>query len=151
MPSIIFATYYPWAKRDTPLSQVVLGLCLGWGIMVGKASLKFTRSWPWEDKSAVCLVLAYAVTKVIHDTIYSCQDIADDLSLGLESTAVLFRSHIKLALTSLAVCMAISLYYCGVLAEMGVSYYVIAIEGSVISIGAMIYEVKLDDPSSCWL
>jgi 4-hydroxybenzoate polyprenyltransferase len=149
IPSIITATYYPWAKKHDLFPQVILGICLAWGIMVGNASLS-TRNWPWENSSALCLVAAYTFVIVIYDTIYAHQDIPDDLRLGLGSTAVLFRNCTKLALSALTACMAASLYYCGILAEMGFLFFVIGVGGSVVSVGLMLYEVRLDDPASCW-
>lgn len=150
IPSAIAATYYPWAKRHTAVPQVVLGIGLAWGIMVGNASLT-GNYWPWEDWSANCLVLAYTFVMVIYDTIYAYQDVSDDIHLGLGSTAVLFRNHLKLALSLCTLCMTFFLYCCGVLAEAGIAYMAIAVGGSSLSVGLMLYMVRLSDSTSCWL
>jgi 4-hydroxybenzoate polyprenyltransferase len=149
IPSIILATYYPWAKKHTNFPQVYLGLCLAWGIMVGRSTVA-VQVRPWNDPSAICLVLAYAFANIIYDTIYAYQDIPEDLRLGLGSTAILFGTHTKLVLSLLTVCMGISIYLCGALADMGVAYHVVGVGGSVLSVATMLYKVDLEDFRSCW-
>lgn len=149
IPSILSVAYYPMAKRHTSVPQVILGFSLAWGIMVGKSSV-IGDQWPWYDRSAVCLVVAYTFTMVIYDTIYAYQDIADDVKLGVGSTAVLFRNHMKLALSLLTICMAISLYISGILAGLGVMYLTVAVGGSVFSVALMLYKVDLKDRINCW-
>lgn len=148
IPTIVATTYYPFAKRHMAAPQLILGFSLAWGIMVGRASVK--NSWPWEDLSAFCLVVAYIFIVIIYDTIYAQQDLQDDLKLGVGSTAVLFRNHMKLALSVLMACMAMSLYMCGKIADMGILYTVSAVGGSLGSVGLMLWQVKLKDKASCW-
>ncbi|KAI0007003.1 UbiA prenyltransferase family-domain-containing protein [Xylariaceae sp. FL0662B] len=148
VPSILAATYYPWAKRHTHFPQAVLGFCLAWGIMTGSASLGIQR--PWESWSRMCFVLACTLWTIIYDTIYAYMDVPGDIQLGLKSTAVLFRTHLKPFLRSLLGCMAALLHCCGVLASMGLSYFVIAEGGCVLSLGLMIHRVELDNTKSCY-
>ena len=69
IPAIVMAIYYPWAKRHTYFPQVVLDLCLSWGVMTGSASLG--NKTPWQDESTLCLLLACTLWTVIYDTIYA--------------------------------------------------------------------------------
>lgn len=148
IPSIISAAYYPWVKRHSYFPQVVLGFCLAWGVVTGSASLNVQQ--PWADASRQCLVLACTIWTVIYDTIYAYIDVPDDLRLGLKSTAVLFRHYMKPFLWSLLGCMGASLHYCGLLSGMGLSYFLFAEGGCLLSIGLMIYGVDLSSTKSCY-
>lgn len=148
VPAIFAAAYYPWAKRHTYFPQVVLGLCLSWGIMTGSASCGVKT--PWREESTWYLLMACTIWTVIYDTIYAYQDIPDDIRLGLKSTAVLFGRHTKLALWCLLGTMALMLYLCGNAADFGPLYFVFSIGGAVASLGLMLYTVELADPKSCW-
>lgn len=148
VPSVVAATYYPWAKRHTHFPQAVLGFCLAWGVMVGSASLGVRR--PWEDPSRLCLVLACTLWTMIYDTIYAYQDVPDDMKIGLKSTAVLFRNHMKPFLWTLLVGLAASLHCCGILSGMGPSYFLVAEGGCLLSVGLMIYKVDLSSKASCY-
>ncbi|CAG8981862.1 hypothetical protein HYALB_00009538 [Hymenoscyphus albidus] len=93
LPTIIGTAYYPWAKRHTHFAQVVLGLCLAWGIVVGNAAIGIQN--PWKETGIFLLVLASTLWTVIYDTIYACQDIVDDKKIGVKSMAVLFGDSTK--------------------------------------------------------
>ncbi|KAI0023367.1 UbiA prenyltransferase family-domain-containing protein [Xylariomycetidae sp. FL0641] len=147
--SILTAAYYPWAKRHTHFPQLVLGFCLAWGVMTGSAALGVQR--PWGDSSRLSLVLACTLWTVVYDTIYAYIDVPDDLKLGVKSTAVLFRNHMKPFLWCTLAGMAISLHCCGRLGGMGHPYFGIAEGGSVLSVGFMIYKVDLSSSKSCYL
>ncbi|KAI1335379.1 UbiA prenyltransferase family-domain-containing protein [Xylariaceae sp. FL0016] len=167
IPAIVMATYYPWAKLHTPVPQVVLGLCLAWGVMTGRASLGADSSWPlnieglrslvhdgpwsgpWSNPSGLCLMLACSLWTLIYDTIYACQDIPDDTRLGLGSTAVLLGDAAKPALWLFLGLMSVMLSVCGVLAGMGPLYFLFAVGGCLMSVGAMLYNVQLDSPRNC--
>lgn len=121
-PNIILIIYYSWAKQHTHLAQFVLGVCLAWGVFIGSvalnhqpfawrqirlpapnstsAMLKLSTEFgePFVDAGVVFLFLAYVLWTVIYDTIYAHQDVADDIKLGLKSTAVFIRGCIKLVL-----------------------------------------------------
>ncbi|KAI1391741.1 UbiA prenyltransferase family-domain-containing protein [Hypoxylon trugodes] len=148
VPSVLTATYYPYAKRHTYLPQVVLGFCLAWGVVTGSASLGLKQ--PWDSRPRMCLVLACTIWTVIYDTIYAHIDVPEDLRLGLKSTAVLFRHHLKSFLWSLLGCMAVLLHCCGVLSDLGLLYFIIAEGSSIVYIGLMIYRVELNSETSCY-
>ncbi|KAK3345573.1 UbiA prenyltransferase family-domain-containing protein [Neurospora tetraspora] len=102
--TIVGTTYYPFAKRHTHFAQFVLGLCLKWGVMVGSAGMGVPA--PWRDPSTATLVAASVVWMVIFDTIYADQDLADDLRVGVKSTAVLFGSWARPILFGLYLTMS---------------------------------------------
>ncbi|MCJ1231629.1 hypothetical protein MMC12_008308 [Toensbergia leucococca] len=159
MPSMIGWTYYPWAKRHTNLPQLVLGLCLAWGIAMGSLAIGLepfalgvlgSGSKPRVEYSTLCLFLASMLWTMIYDTIYAHQDLKDDLKAGIKSLAVLYGDRTKSLLWQLLGLMAALLLACGWLSEMGVMYYLIAVGGSLMSLGLMIAWVELKSSESCW-
>lgn len=159
MPSIIAWIYYPWAKRHTDFPQFVLGFCLAWGVVVGSLAIgvqPFTigvlgfGSKSRVEYSTLCLFLASIIWTMIYDTIYAHQDLKDDLKAGIKSLAVLYRDRTKILLWQLLALMTMLLLMCGWLSKVGVMYYMIAVGGSVTSLGLMIARVQLESMESCW-
>lgn len=148
LPSIVAATYYPFAKRHTHLAQFVLGFALAWGCMVGAAAAGLQR--PWADNSTITLTAAFTLWAVIYDTIYAYQDIKDDLRVGVKSLAILFGSRTKQGLFMTLGIMGSLLAVYGRLSGFGAPFYVVALGGCVANLGAMIASVDLKDGSNCW-
>ncbi|KAI0891974.1 prenyltransferase [Annulohypoxylon nitens] len=148
IPTIIATIYYPWSKRHTHFPQFVLGFCLGWGTIVGSAAAGAEQ--PWKDPSALCLVIESIFCTMIYDTIYSYQDIVDDVRIGVKSTAVFFGNYTKLFLWACYGLMCIFIAMYGKLANLGVGYHIIALWGSILSVGIMIACVDLRDGADCW-
>ncbi|PKX95145.1 uncharacterized protein P174DRAFT_458718 [Aspergillus novofumigatus IBT 16806] len=127
LPSILGWTYYPWAKRHTNYPQVLLGLCLARGVVMGELSLgiemiSFPQGWSWKKNDP---------RRVPH--------IEDDLKAGIKSIAVLWRQQTKILLWGSLVTLALLLSYCGY-----------AIIGATGSLGRMILQVDQKDEQSCW-
>jgi len=81
--ALALACIYPFMKRITYFPQVVLGMAFAWAIpMAYMAQAK--------SLSVVCwlLFLATVVWAVAYDTFYAMVDKADDLKVGLKSTAI---------------------------------------------------------------
>lgn len=169
LPNIFAITYYPWAKRHTHFAQVVLGVCLAWGVFIGSVALGH-EPFTWRylrlaeaqgdldigydtahvDVGTVSLFLACVLWTVIYDSIYAYQDVEDDIKLGMKSMAVLLRGHIKPALGLLLTGMLCSLAYCGSHFGFGLLYYVPSMTGSLVVLGAMILRVNIEDSANCW-
>ena len=158
-PSVIAWTYYPWAKRHTNVPQFILGFCLAWGIMVGSLAMGLqpfaigvfgSDPRPRVEYSTLCLFLANIIWAMIYDTIYAHQDLNDDLKVGIKSLAVLYRDQTKVLLWQLLALMIVLLLACGWLSQMGVTYYVVAVGGTTMSLGSMIARVELKSSKSCW-
>lgn len=80
---LIFAVIYPFLKRITHLPQVGLGIAFSWGIpMVFAAQL---NTVPWD---AWLLFAAAVLWPIIYDTFYAMTDKADDIKIGVKSTAI---------------------------------------------------------------
>lgn len=162
LPAMLATAYYPFAKRHSDLPQLILGFCLTWAIMVGSSSVAPSSSSspsPWTDPSTLALLAAAVLWVVIFDTIYAHQDVADDVRAGIGSAAVLLlrlrRTRAgplvgRLPLWGLLGAMTVGLAASGYLAGMGAPYYLLAVGGPALSVGAMVARVDLDDPKDCW-
>ncbi|KAK7915171.1 hypothetical protein PG985_012874 [Apiospora marii] len=153
VPSIIFNFYYPWSKRHTHAAQLVLGVSLGWGVIVGTSAAD-GASAPWKGDSTfvptACLFASSVLWTVVYDTIYAFQDIVDDQRVGLKSTAVLFQENTKYFLW---VCLGAQIGLLsahGYLLRSGAGYFVVAVGGCAAALGSMIARVDLKSPQSCW-
>jgi 4-hydroxybenzoate polyprenyltransferase len=88
--AIVPVITYPFMKRITWWPQAVLGICFGWGALMGWAAAEATLT------GASNLLFLGAVFWVIgYDTIYALQDIEDDALAGVHSTARLFGPNVK--------------------------------------------------------
>ncbi|MCJ1405576.1 hypothetical protein MMC11_008804 [Xylographa trunciseda] len=158
LPSIVGSIYYPWAKRHTDVPQLVLGFCLAWGIVMGSTAVGVRpfntgllgSAKPSVESSTLCLFIASILWTMIYDTIYAHQDLKDDRKAGIKSLAVLYGDRTKSLLWQLLALMLAMLIACGTLSEMGISYYVVTVGGSVTSLGLMIGMVELKSSESCW-
>ncbi|KAI1466789.1 UbiA prenyltransferase [Daldinia caldariorum] len=140
--------YYPWAKRHTHFAQVVLGLWLGWGSLVGSSAMGLR---PSEESPSLYLLAVCILWTTIYDTVYAHQDVADDKAIGLKSMAVLFGNRTKLILWPILGLVIVLLTAVGVEADLGLLYFILAVGGCASSLGAMIAMVELGDSYSCWL
>ncbi|MDB2438161.1 4-hydroxybenzoate octaprenyltransferase [Hellea sp.] len=89
--SIPLVAAYPFMKRITWWPQLWLGLTFNWAVLVAYAAKTGTVSLP--------LFILYAgliFWTVGYDTIYACQDIEDDMKIGVKSTARRFGKRVKL-------------------------------------------------------
>ncbi|KAJ4396133.1 hypothetical protein N0V93_000351 [Gnomoniopsis smithogilvyi] len=180
VPNILATSYYPFAKRHTHFAQLILGLCLAWGVIIGSVAMNFEpfagthffKLAPDDDGSflrslshttmmrlddsvsvhvpTITLMLACVLWTSIYDTIYAFQDIDDDKKLGLKSMALLFRGQAKRMLWFFLFCMISCLGLTGWAGRFGSLYYIISMGGCSLSLGAMIAHVELKDSANCW-
>lgn len=84
------AIIYPFLKRVTHLPQAGLGLAFAWGVPMAFAAE--TNSLPWV---AWELFFAAALWPMIYDTMYAMVDLADDIKIGVKSTAIFFGKNVR--------------------------------------------------------
>ena len=82
---LALALLYPFMKRHTHLAQVVLGAAFSWGGLMA-----FTAQTGTLPVHAWLLYTANLLWTVAYDTEYAMVDRADDLKIGVKSTAILF-------------------------------------------------------------
>jgi len=88
--SLGIVAIYPFMKRITYWPQVVLGLAMSWGALIGWAAV-FGRL----DLAPVLLYAGCIAWTIGYDTIYAHQDKEDDALIGLKSTALRFGARTK--------------------------------------------------------
>jgi len=93
--SLLIVAAYPFMKRITYWPQIVLGLAFSWGALMGFA-VQFGRI----EATALFLYAGSICWVIGYDTIYAHQDAEDDALIGIKSTALLFGSRTRLALTA---------------------------------------------------
>jgi 4-hydroxybenzoate polyprenyl transferase len=84
--SLPLVVLYPTTKRYFPYPQLVLGLCMNWGALMGWAAVHGTMDWT----VVAPLYLSGVTWTLVYDTLYAHQDKGDDAKLGLYSTALTF-------------------------------------------------------------
>ena len=77
---------YPFMKRWIAAPQFVLGLAFAWGVPMAFAA----QTGELVPQTGWLLYVCALVWVVIYDTEYAMADRADDLKLGIQSTAILF-------------------------------------------------------------
>lgn len=86
LSSMILVAIYPFCKRFTYWPQLVLGFVFNIGALVAFATV--------EDNISMAAILLYTACifwTLGYDTIYAHQDLADDLKIGVKSTAIKFQ------------------------------------------------------------
>ena len=125
----VLAACYPFMKRITHLPQVFLGVAFAWGIPMAFAAQ--INSLP-----AICwlLVLTNIFWVVAYDTMYAMADKADDLKIGVKSTAILFGDNDR---TMILVCQFVVfglLFYIGHALGLNHYYYLLLTISGVFAI-----------------
>ncbi len=93
LPALFLAISYPYTKRFLAIPQAYLGLAFGFGIPMTFVALQ-------EQVPAVAwwLLLANVFWSVAYDTAYAMVDRADDLKVGIRSSAITFGRFDVLAI-----------------------------------------------------
>jgi len=102
----LLAAIYPFLKRYTHFPQAWLGMAFGWGAVMAWAAERGSvtdSSIPWLLFAAnICWSLSY-------DTAYAIGDRADDMKIGVKSTALWFGDKAIMAVIVLGVAMLVLL------------------------------------------
>jgi len=142
--AVFLAVSYPLFKRWTHLPQIYLGVAFGWGIPMAFAAQ--TDSLPplawWLLAANISWVLAY-------DTAYAMADRADDLKIGVKSTAILFGDYDRLLIGLFHAGALALLAMVGFMTGRGMLYY----SGLVIAAGIAVQQqfvIHDRDPQACF-
>ena len=100
LASMLLAFSYPFMKRITYWPQLFLGITFNWGAVMAWAAIN-------NDISAEIMILYFGAIfwTLGYDTIYGAQDMIDDEIIGIKSTAIKFKSNIKVFVS---ICYAIT-------------------------------------------
>ncbi len=110
----VLTVIYPFMKRFFSAPQLILGAAFGWGIPMAFAAQ--TGSIP---RLAWLMWLTVIIWAVIYDTMYAMADRADDLKVGIKSTAILFGSADVFIVTLLQITLVLALALMGAAAQLG--------------------------------
>ena len=113
-----FAVVYPFTKRWTHLPQVVLGAAFAWAV-----PMVYAASVDWVPREAWVLYIATLFWTTAYDTEYAMVDRADDLRIGVKSTAILFGDLDRLAIGVLQVAFLLALGLIGREASLGPAFF----------------------------
>ena len=116
--ALVLTLIYPFMKRVTHVPQLFLGAAFGWAIPM--AFMAVTESIP---PLAWVLFGATLVWALVYDTLYAMVDRADDLKIGIKSTAILFGDWDRLAIGLLQALMLGILAWIGAETGRGLWYY----------------------------
>jgi 4-hydroxybenzoate polyprenyltransferase len=138
LASLLLVFLYPLMKRMTHWPQVFLGLTFNWGIWVGAVAL-----WPHFRPEMAVLYLAAVLWTIGYDSIYAIQDYAQDVQIGVKSTAVRLGPQIVGLVWICYLWQTALLIWLGVLADLAVAYYL----GIVVMAGLLLrqcWQVRID-------
>jgi len=107
--SLCFVGTYPLFKRFTNWPQLMLGLTFNYGIFMA-----YSATVGYVDLTVTLpMYIAGIFWTLIYDTIYAHQDKADDVFVGVKSTALLFGDKTQLILNVFCVGFLLSLLLVG--------------------------------------
>lgn len=118
--AVILAASYPFMKRFHSLPQLHLGAAFAWAIPMAFTAV--TEQTP--PLEAWLLFAATLMWTIAYDTMYALSDKADDLKIGVKSSAILFGKYDKLIIALLQIATLISLISVGLIAGLGLYYYI---------------------------
>lgn len=142
--SLALVVLYPFAKRVTYWPQLVLGLTFNWGALLGWTAVAGGVDWP-----ALLLYCAGVFWTLGYDTIYAHQDKADDLMVGVKSTALRFGPATPYWLAFFYGATIVLLALAGLMA--GLAGWPLAV-GLLLVAGHFAWQLgclDLDDPKDC--
>lgn len=116
--AFLLVLLYPLMKRITYYPQLFLGITFNFGIILASSAI--------NNSISVEIALLYASAifwTLIYDTIYSYQDIEDDLKIGVKSTAIKFGQNPQKILYFFAISQILLLFIIGFMEQMKLVYY----------------------------
>lgn len=116
---LLLTIIYPFMKRFTHLPQIGLGFAFAWGV-----PMAFAAELQAVPISAWALFFVAALWPIIYDTIYAMVDRADDMKIGVKSTAILFGRQTPLIIAILQLIWIISLIGVGLLFSLQWPYFI---------------------------
>lgn len=134
VPAVFLAASYPFTKRFLAIPQAYLGIAFGFGI-----PMAFAATQGHIPPVAWVLLLANIFWAIAYDTEYAMVDRDDDIHLGIHSSALFFGKHDVMAVMSCYGITLVLLAVAGLMAGLGLSYFV----GLIIAEGIALYHYQL--------
>lgn len=135
---------YPLMKRITWWPQAFLGLTFNWGALVGWVAVKGQIELP-----ALLLYAGCIFWTIGYDTIYAHQDKADDIKIGVKSTAIKWGKQSKIFVTVCYILFTVGLIS-AILSHSSQPLYPLIL--TILSCGLMVADLillNLEDSTAC--
>ena len=135
-------TIYPFCKRWINAPQAVLGLAFSMGIPMAYVA----SNHPLNITTFLLIILNLAWV-IAYDTQYAMVDKADDLKIGVKSTAILFGKWTQHIITALQILIQIIWMIIGIVNQCSLIFYV----SWTIAIFVFIYQqmmIKKNEPEA---
>jgi 4-hydroxybenzoate polyprenyltransferase len=144
VPALFLAISYPYTKRFLAIPQAYLGLAFGFGIPMTFVALQGqvpAVSW-W-------LLLANMFWSIAYDTAYAMVDRADDLKIGIRSSAITFGRFDVMAIMGCFTVMMLILAAVSIYAGFAWSFWLGWLLASVL-IARQYRLISKRDPQQCF-
>ncbi len=122
LSSLLLAFTYPFMKRYTYWPQLYLGITFNWGIIMASTAVLNVIT-----TESIIVYFAAIFWTLGYDTIYGVQDIVDDEIIGVKSTAIKFKSNLKLFVSLCYLVFFLMFYSYGIFLGLDKSYYIFSI------------------------
>jgi len=139
--SLLPVVVYPFVKRVSHHPQIVLGLAFAWGGLMGWAAITGGLSAP-----GYLLYAAAIAWTVGYDTIYALQDIEDDPSVGIGSTALAYGANVPVFVGAMYIVAVILLGAAVLIAAPGVFAWA-GLTAFALHLARQVRHIRLDDPA----
>ncbi|MCX7121403.1 MAG: 4-hydroxybenzoate octaprenyltransferase [Gammaproteobacteria bacterium] len=142
--AVITAIIYPFMKRYTHWPQFILGVAFSFSI-----PMAFAAETNHVPLISLLIMLINILWTIVYDTQYAMVDRADDLKIGIKSTAILFGKHDRLIIGLFQISIIILLCLLGYLLSFSTVFFI------AIFIAALLFLhqqklIKTHDPKSCF-
>ncbi|MDH5315589.1 MAG: 4-hydroxybenzoate octaprenyltransferase [Gemmatimonadota bacterium] len=139
----VLTIIYPFSKRWLSAPQLLLGAAFGWGI-----PMAFAAETEAVPRLAWLLWLVVVVWAIIYDTMYAMADRADDLRIGVRSTAILFGTADLFIIALLQVILVIGLLLAGREAGLG-TWYQAGVGVGAMLLASQLWTIRHREPAAC--
>ena len=144
VPAVLLAASYPYTKRFFALPQAYLGIAFGFGI-----PMAFAAQTGQIPALAWYLLLANMFWAIAYDTEYAMVDRADDVKIGIKTSALTFGKYDVAAVMLCYAIMLAILTWVGMKLSFKWPYYL----GLATAAGLMAYHYRLirqREPAQCF-
>ncbi|WP_229008708.1 4-hydroxybenzoate octaprenyltransferase [Methylophilus sp. Leaf408] len=144
VPALFLAISYPYTKRFLAIPQAYLGLAFGFGI-----PMTFVALQGQVPAVAWWLLLANMFWSIAYDTAYAMVDRADDLKIGIRSSAITFGRFDVIAIMGCFTVMMLILAAVAIYAGFAWSFWLGWLLASVL-IARQYKLISKRDPQQCF-
>ena len=125
----VLAILYPFSKRVTSYTPVVLGIIFAWGTLLGYVSIGGQLAKVQQSSQVPLGLLAlsgYTLAWVVNfETIYAFQDLRDDAKAGIKSMAVRYQHSAGRVFGASIFVETVLLIFVGQVIKGGFAYYIL--------------------------